>query len=115
MRISDWSSDVCSSDLCIAQIRKAADERPIMALVNNAAVQRLAKTSAVTMADWDESITENLSEPMRPSQALLHELPPNAGIKIGRASGRDRVGPYVYNPAVAASIKKQYLLHRPTL
>src|SRR3546814_20368110 len=80
MRISDWSSDVCSSDLCIAQIRKAADERPIMALVNNAAVQRLAKTSAVTMADWDESITVNLTAPLRLSQALLPELAANDGL-----------------------------------
>src|SRR3546814_14602531 len=121
MRISDWSSDVCSSDLfvigldryvpetheicdhfidfdlarcrddeyfqsCIAQIRKAADERPIMALVNNAAVQRLAKTSAVTMADWDESITVNLTAPMRLSQALLPELAANDGIILNIGS-----------------------------
>src|SRR3546814_12556239 len=77
MRISDWSSDVCSSDL---------DERPIMALVNNAAVQRLAKTSAVTMADWDESITVNLTAPMRLSQALLPELAANDGIILNIGS-----------------------------
>src|SRR3546814_18300576 len=41
---------------CIAQIRKAADERPIMALVNHPAVHRLATTSAVKMATWHDPI-----------------------------------------------------------
>src|SRR3546814_10036705 len=57
-----------------------------MALVNNAAVQRLAKTSAVTMADWDESITVNLTAPMRLSQALLPELAANDGIILNIGS-----------------------------
>jgi len=64
---------------CTDAILAAAGERPITALVNNAAVQRLASTKDISLADWDESIAVNLTAPLLLSQALARHLAANCG------------------------------------
>lgn len=64
---------------CIDAVRTAAAGRPITALVNNAAVQRLARTGDVRLADWDESLTVNLTAPMLLAQAFAPDIATNHG------------------------------------
>src|SRR3546814_12351498 len=50
MRISDWSSDVCSSDLLLAALCGDAGDEPVFLDVpeNNAAAIRLAEAAGLT-------------------------------------------------------------------
>ena len=64
---------------CIDAVRAAAAGRPIAALVNNAAVQRLARTCNVSSADWEESLAVNLTAPMLLAQALAVDLAASHG------------------------------------
>src|SRR3546814_12084915 len=103
MRISDWSSDVCSSDLCGALgwtsdrrgYRYARDD-PDSGLpwpAMPAAFARLA-TVAAAEAGFDG---------FAPDACLVNRYVPGARLslhqdrdeQIGRASGRERVGQYV--------------------
>src|SRR3546814_18395835 len=91
MRISDWSSDVCSSDLAAARspidALLASRERPGEAL-------RLADTILSRDATHCLALTVRADIPLRQG-------------KIGRASCRERVCQYVSIPVVAVSFKKQ--------
>src|SRR3546814_16277257 len=78
MRISDWSSDVCSSDLSVPRRRVSV---------------------SVTQASAPACVTMTTRTP-----PLL--LSPR-WIKIGRASCRERVCQYVYISVVAVSLKKK--------
>src|SRR3546814_4426701 len=65
MRISDWSSDVCSSDLDYAeviftQIRAHLGDRPLQALINNAAEQILGAADKLSREDWRTTLDVNL-------------------------------------------------------
>lgn len=71
---------------CLEAIRNAAANLPISALVNNAAVQYLAKTSDITLSEWDESLTVNLTAPLRLSQALAPQLAAQHGIILNIGS-----------------------------
>src|SRR3546814_15986711 len=97
MRISDWSSDVCSSDL-------AAD-----ILVNNAGIARDAPFLDHLESDWDDVLATNVKGMFLATQvaargmkrrgsgsivniASITGLRQAGGIvSIGRASGRERV------------------------
>src|SRR3546814_10781312 len=59
MRISDWSSDVCSSDLPLVDAVLAEFGR-IDILVNNAGIIRRADAVDFTEADWDAVMDTNL-------------------------------------------------------
>ncbi|MEH6827282.1 SDR family NAD(P)-dependent oxidoreductase [Parasphingorhabdus sp.] len=59
---------------CIDAILKAAGDRPIKALVNNAAVQILGSTEEIKPEEWHETLKVNLSAPFFMSQALLPHL-----------------------------------------
>src|SRR3546814_1645622 len=115
MRISDWSSDVCSSDLCV----------PIHHLMEDAATAEIARaqlwqwlhhadgsnTDALEFPDhapidfalFDHAVathTHRLHGSQYPgaahadaAAALLSAM--TRASKIGRASGRERVCPYV--------------------
>src|SRR3546814_7930414 len=82
MRISDWSSDVCSSDLLVA---KQEDRRPGAAQILIQVPERLGgnviEAKGLTKAYGDKLLFENLD----------FNLPP----EIGRASCRERVCQYV--------------------
>src|SRR3546814_11764824 len=102
MRISDWSSDVCSSDLLILPL--AARE---------AALQRLTSAARSVKAFVQCSIGGGWREVGMSSKfkALRHEAGVPALLadarQIGRASGRARVCPDGSIPVVAGSIKKK--------
>lgn len=59
---------------------------PLRCLVNNAAVQRLGATAAVTTEDWDLSLGINLVAPFLLAQAFLPELEAAHGSVINIAS-----------------------------
>src|SRR3546814_17669762 len=94
MRISDWSSDVCSSDLGRVEWRSTVsdpisklswdDLRIIRAVGKNGALAPAAETLGVN------------------SSTLARRLS-----KIGRASCRERVWQYVSISVVAVSLKKK--------
>src|SRR3546814_5454285 len=107
MRISDWSSDVCSSDLAAAGATAAF-------LVN--AIFFLPMIVALLL--W-----RRVQEPSRlPPEKLMRAIisggryvlhsPSIRPIKIGRASCRERVCQYVYISVVAVSLKKQQMSQR---
>src|SRR3546814_7624410 len=72
VRISDWSSDVCSSDLIVVGRRAGAARRPTT-IARNGSWQRHARTMAISQAT----------------------RPDREGVQIGRASCRERVCQYV--------------------
>src|SRR3546814_8970383 len=89
MRISDWSSDVCSSDLPQDRWEENAGISPFTLGVEIAALVAAAdglpskdRTYALSLADyWNERLEDWLYT--------------EAGASIGRASGRERVCQYV--------------------
>src|SRR3546814_17764351 len=125
MRISDWSSDVCSSDLAKAQgavdqaqaevqnaVQGALDRAgekmdEAQAMAGEAAQQALAQAGA--MLDNATSLVQNAvqdalagaNEAIAPARAML------AGAAIGRAASRERVWQYVVRSVAAVSFYKQ--------
>src|SRR3546814_1088797 len=93
MRISDWSSDVCSPDLArvvmVAAIR-CGDERRLFARDRHVGAQ--------------VDIVE-VAERMEGEQAAREVVDRDPG-QIGRASCRESVGQYVENALAAVSLKK---------
>src|SRR3546814_6982953 len=98
MRISDWSSDVCSSDLTIAVRRDGAAK-----LVAQLDQQDLPAPPAAIAADTDlhvavrELLAATVTMPQRTARIddaldgiFLHPI-----FEIGRASCRERVCQYV--------------------
>src|SRR3546814_16311692 len=107
MRISDWSSDVCSSDLTQShkdrieggkgQDRRQCDEdRPDDPFHQSMSVRRLGR-SRKRKADIEDP-------PPRPAPRLRIG---DRRFEIGRASCRERVCPYVCISVVAGSLKKK--------
>src|SRR3546814_8956396 len=98
MRISDWSSDVCSSDLYI-------DDTPgltIAALRTRARRLKRQRNIGFIVVDYlqllqgpgkasDGNRVQEISEISRGLKTLAKEL----NVQIGRASGRERVCQYV--------------------
>src|SRR3546814_7377480 len=81
MRISDWSSDVCSSDLSLEELEDEGVE-------------------ILTSADGEEAVASIEQE--RPDLVILDVMMPKINgfdvcqrVKIGRASCRERVWQYV--------------------
>src|SRR3546814_4328841 len=120
MRISDWSSDVCSSDLILRQLQQdRADKRPVvLATFLNSGEQRLLylqgkkglkdidprigeAARAALLEDKPRTIdTEQgplflnvFNPPLR--LVLVGAVHIAQALEIGRASGRERVGQYV--------------------
>src|SRR3546814_11245065 len=95
MRISYWSSDVCSSDLTAARLRPST-----------ATMRATRRRSRETGARDDR----------RRSPAYDQDRP-SCGLKIGRASCRERVCQYVSISVVAVSLNKKQqialVVHRP--
>src|SRR3546814_20573608 len=104
MRISDWSSDVCSSDLgeggarrpvrTVGVIQDITDrKRAELALAASEERLRLAQgLSGVGSYDWD---------------ILRDKAEASDVYQIGRASCRERVCQYVEISVVAVSLKKK--------
>src|SRR3546814_16455051 len=102
MRISDWSSDVCSSDLEALGVALVVDrirlERHIIVTVE--AVRRLAA------GDHHPAAVQ-----LEAGRAVY----PLLALEIGRASWRERVCQYVWISVVAVSLKKTKPKKRATL
>jgi NAD(P)-dependent dehydrogenase (short-subunit alcohol dehydrogenase family) len=69
-----------------AEVRARTQSQPLAALVNNAAVQRLNPTEAVTAEDWEASLAVNLVAPFRLAQVFLPDLEAARGSVINIAS-----------------------------
>ncbi len=70
----------------LARISQATNQTGISALVNNAAIQRLASSRDVTRSDWAESLAVNLSAPFFLIQLFLEQLERNHGAVVNISS-----------------------------
>src|SRR3546814_18901943 len=111
MRSSDWSSDVCSSDLrdaggilCIGPRGRAA--RPVERRIVEVEAARLV---ALRRRCVDEPFGRRLPAPHRGARPLA------LAEQIGRASCRERVRPNVWISSVAVSLKKKQNTQQPIL
>src|SRR3546814_20740929 len=92
MRISDWSSDVCSSDLAVARLyvhgmtmcmeaimATAVDTRNnrVVVLVSDAEKRRIAanaRAADLSVSDYMRRAAERYSEPTDAERALMKDL-----------------------------------------
>src|SRR3546814_18668799 len=128
MRISDWSSDVCSSDLSTDDAFKAHEVGVITdeALRNAtgftdsdapedggidedvAMVLAMVNTSPALAANPGmPELLRQVREVLAGRAAEEPEPTPEPEPEIGRASGRERGGQYVWISVVAGSLKKK--------
>src|SRR3546814_15510073 len=110
MRISDWSSDVCSSDLLerilaghskvtdggesyafSEQIKWATDHNFVGALDEEA----VRRSAAIDFSDLAERYLASIRSRAQGRPFLTEKLPSNFLTEIGRASWRERVCKYV--------------------
>src|SRR3546814_17132950 len=91
MRISDWSSDVCSSDLSSAATRVASFDTTR----NSTSVRLCLGLSHQSLLASSTVLTSG-----------SRTLSLNGPVQIGRASCRERVCQYVEISVVAVSLKK---------
>src|SRR3546814_20541242 len=129
MRISDWSSDVCSSDLGGVLFVTIEDEtgiangilwpdrfeiyrRQIMSASMIGMRGRLQKEGEVIHIICDRIVDHD--DALRAIGRVEIAVAPSRADQMGRASGRDRVCQYVYISVGAGSLKRKrmsVLLH----
>src|SRR3546814_19839906 len=108
MRISDWSSDVCSSDLLVTRLsntlRHALEHRQSerVTLADELAVVRDYLAVEQVHYELRLHIREEIAE-----AALAATLPPMLLQQIGRATCRERALQYVQYSVVAVPSKKK--------
>src|SRR3546814_20566674 len=104
MRISDWSSDVCSSDLAAEAEWQRASGRPIKDRVEISASGRVRQTAfqadPVVRRFRDGSTRIERTVPGSFYEIITRDIDPETGkmdlrFEIGRASCRERVCRYV--------------------
>src|SRR3546814_20222115 len=109
MRISDWSSDVCSSDLLAVdrdrQRRPRGNAQSLAGKAHRVVVPRLQAQRARHPV-LEQAALE------RSDHRLDDDLARIDPRKIGRATCRDRVGQYVQISVVAASLKTKKKQHK---
>src|SRR3546814_17132597 len=105
LRISDWSSDVCSSDLfpAIADITSRVDVPVLVMTYRNPVLQYGVDRYADDLAAAGGAglITPDITPESAGEWIAASE-------QIGRASGRERVCPYMSTTGVAGSIRKKH-------
>src|SRR3546814_11364426 len=123
MRISAWSSDVCSSDLSPPNLRKYTARLSR----SNTCISAPSKMSGVVVykmalsndcvwlvrQGFPEKVQCRPPAPTQRSEVLGMSMMPSTGLpwcKIGRASCRERVCQYVYLSVVAVSLKKKFTI-----
>src|SRR3546814_4358328 len=98
MRISDWSSDVCSSDLVTLTPEGelfAERIRPLLKQLTEAA-DGLAAAERPLCGSITVALTPTMTSLIGlPLLQKLRTLAPGIRLTIGRASRRERVGQYV--------------------
>src|SRR3546814_13604326 len=112
MRISDWSSDVCSSDLHQLALAFAFSLLPIVLVYNITHYYTLMFTQGVKIISllsdpfgwgWNLFGTAGLLRaPILPSMSMVWHTQ-----EIGSASCRERVCQYGWSPGGAGSLKKK--------
>src|SRR3546814_13534995 len=118
MRISDWSSDVCSSDLIDGSKAGVAEFLVRIAIdLHRQNVTPLALTyarlSTFLAPENSETwlVTSELlaarEQRQEALEVLTHVAPADPFAEIGRASCRERVCPYVESSVVAVSLNKK--------
>src|SRR3546814_8144882 len=98
MRISDWSSDVCSSDLR-DMFQRAGGEQLAAALLPIALPRLRTAAFEMMLPSWQamhDLVVEGKLDtgPLERAAADIM-VDPEVQRQIGRASGRERVCPYV--------------------
>src|SRR3546814_18563567 len=119
MRISDWSSDVCSSDLDAARdaerVRVARELHDVAGHKLTALTLNLRALAADPQLGAREEVPvsqqlarELLGDLRGVVQALRDPRGPDLApaLQTGRASCRERLGQYCLSPGVAGTIKK---------
>src|SRR3546814_17512140 len=102
MRISDWSSDVCSSDLfLIAAPGATLAETEILAACRASLARYKVPVRALVIDTLPSIASPN---GVKIQRGRLREM---AQRQIGRASCRERVGQYVEISVVAGTLKKK--------
>lgn len=84
--LSLYAMDEKYREIVNSKILDLLCESELKALINNAAVQRLATLGDITQADWDESLAVNLSTPLWLTQLLLKKLEVSTGCVINIGS-----------------------------
>src|SRR3546814_13235489 len=106
MRISDWSSDVCSSDLMPGWRGGELPPQPEWSLCPRRGLSGVGarRGGAGDRRDGDRHVAAGGgTRRARPRG----DRPPSAGREIGRASWRERVGQYVLISVVVGTLKKK--------
>src|SRR3546814_18231566 len=98
MRISDWSSDVCSSDLL--------DSRDVLRSIEHLGPKPWTAREGIFYFHGDEEALPALEAGLR-GLGFAVRLTRSAPGQIGRASCRERVCQYVSISVVAVSLKKK--------
>src|SRR3546814_19758369 len=97
MRISDWSSDVCSSDLQAEDVDHLVDPRPPRGAVQTIDAGGKLQVLPHGQQTVERELLRHISKLAfgragRPAQVQPHHM---RLAEIGRAAGRERVCPYV--------------------
>src|SRR3546814_4701717 len=93
MRISDWSSDVCSSDLVTPSARSSTSSAP--ATASRSTARSAASTSQVPKDRRDAAFGDGQTHFAGGGTHLVRPLAHRNGAPaIGRAPGREREGPH---------------------
>src|SRR3546814_16663646 len=105
MRISDWSSDVCSSDLRVGDLT----QRHGFEIGNALEEERLLLLHDLgrDLDDRALALVERLDQPVGVREAIRKPRLRCLVLRIGRASCRERVCQYVSISVVAVSLKKK--------
>src|SRR3546814_4682551 len=97
MRISDWSSDVCSSDLWFALAKLGAVTVPVNTSYKGKFLDNVANNcgAEICISHPDFLETWLSSEDNCPTLRALYVIDDKNGYQIGRATCRERVCQYV--------------------
>src|SRR3546814_15765682 len=114
MRISDWSSDVCSSDLLLEQFVAGLVAERVVDRLEAIEIEQEQRGRAIGAPRLGERLIERplhllaVGEPGQLVEARHScDLGVRAALQIGRASCRDRVCQYVSISVGAGSLKKK--------
>src|SRR3546814_11914155 len=111
MRISDWSSDVCSSDLCRSTVLSSCDVNE----KDGPSTSSGRTDRSIFSASPREPKPLRTLRSRRESYDVASLLFLTGRFKIGRASCRERVCQYVKISVVAESLKKKkYIISIPS-
>src|SRR3546814_17502003 len=108
MRISDWSSDVCSSDL--RRSRRGAQQAPLSSIINKRGKSAQDIMQITTKNHLDKRSNRPVATIGASSRVSSDTRRPHGLSRpeqIGRASCRERVCHYVKISGCAGELKKQ--------